>query len=650
MSWREPIWALAWLLVVALSVILAFAGQVHRRRLAAWFEGELLERVLPHRIRMRRLARDLLALGGLAFVVLALIEPLYGKEVQEIEKTGVDIVLVVDLSRSMDATDVDPSRLERARREILDLIGMLQEDRVGLVIYAGGAYPRMPLTEDYDALKMLVGELDTDTFEAQGSAIGEGIRTAADLLSGKASERAGKAIILFTDGEAHDPADAMAAARAAAKADIRIYTVGIGEQAAPIPLKNGGFVTENGKTVLSTPDFKLLKDLARIGGGAYVQSVASASDMQQLYRDEIRKNLKAERYGQEEEESWKSGFQWPLGIGFLALLLSAWLGDGRRPWGGIAAALLAVGLFAATPARAATLAEGDAAYRVGDYGKAVELFTELSMERPTDADVYDRLGAARYRKGDYEGAARAWDNAAQLRGKGDVKDLYNSGNAHYKAGQLEKARERYDAVLNRDPKDEQARKNLELLQKELAERVATRPPPPPQGSSQDQKQQQGKQGKQQQGTSDQQQQGQQGQQGQGQPQQGQQQQGKHGQQGQQGQQQGQPPQGQPQPGQQGQKQPGQPGSPDQTGQDAEGSRQPGDDGQQRQGDGTSGTVKPEDVDQQGDEPKTAQGDPFDGRWEHDGPVTASQAKRLLDGVREGRPRIIVPGRDAGKPW
>ena len=140
------------------------------------------------------------------------------------------MVLVLDLSSSMDARDVDPSRLERARREVSDLVGLLGGDRVGLVIYAGGAYPRMPLTKDHDALTMLVSEVSTQDFQIQGSALGEAIEESIQLLTNDDTSTAGRAILVLSDGEVHNIQSVLEAAQNAAEARIQIYGLQIGTE------------------------------------------------------------------------------------------------------------------------------------------------------------------------------------------------------------------------------------------------------------------------------------------------------------------------------------------------------------------------------------------------------------------------------------
>lgn len=332
MNWAEPVWL--WLLVpVALiGALLAWAGARHRARLRATFPGGMFDEVLPRGVRTRRTIRDLLAVSGLALAVLALAEPRFDKELRTLEAKGTDIVLLVDLSRSMDARDVDPSRLERARREVADLVRVLEGDRVGLVVFAGGAYARLPLTVDYGALLAVVDELRSDTFVAQGSAMAEGIRASVELLL-RDEEQAGRAVLLLSDGEVHDDReDVLKAAGEAAEAGITLFTMGIGEEPARIP-EAGGWLTWRGETVTTTPDHDLLKELARTTGGAFVRSVASSDDITALYVDEMRRKLRAVSRAADQREVWRSAFQWPLGLALGMLLVSAWLGDGRRPWG-----------------------------------------------------------------------------------------------------------------------------------------------------------------------------------------------------------------------------------------------------------------------------------------------------------------------------
>ncbi len=328
MTWGAPWWLIAWLAVGAVAAVVVLGARAHHRRLAAVLKGDLLARVLPRSLRARRALRDGLALAGLALAVAALAEPRFGKEVRTIEEKGVDLVIAVDLSRSMDAGDVDPSRLQRAKREVHDLAEQLGGDRVGLVAYAGGAWPRMPLSRDHDALLLMVDELSTEMFEAQGSALGAALTVAMDLFPD--DQPSGKAILVLSDGEAHDVDDALAAADAARAAGVRIYALGIGEGPAEIPLPDGRLLTDAaGRTVRTAPSPDLLREIAKRTGGAWIASVAGTGDVADLYAD-IRGDLDEGVGRIAQREVWKTAFQWPLGAGLLLLLAAAWWGDGRR--------------------------------------------------------------------------------------------------------------------------------------------------------------------------------------------------------------------------------------------------------------------------------------------------------------------------------
>ena len=627
--WDQQVWAwLAFPAMVLFAVGLVLLGMWHRNRLKRVFSARLYRQVLPRSVVIRRTMRDVAIVMGIGAGLFALAGPQLGKEIISVREAGLDIILAVDLSRSMDCRDIDPSRLERARREILDLIEILEGDRVGLVIFAGGAYPRMPLSRDRDALRTLVGEMNTAIFEAQGSNLAEAIHVSVELL-GERSE-AGQAILIISDGEAHDIDQALKTAREAAAADIQVYALGVGNKAAPVPSGPGTYLTENGQTVLSKPNPAILADLARAGGGAYVQSVASALDMEQLYRDGIRRNLNAAESESRQREIPRSDYQWPLGVALIILILGGWIGEGHRRWGAAVAVGLAILLATANPAFASNLADGDALYRAEKYNQAVDVFTELSMSNPSDPEVFGRLAAARYRAGDFHGAARAWENQSELLGNRVVDADFNAGNAHYRSGSLEEALNSYDRVLARQPTHEKASRNQGVVRQELEARRMVK-----------QKQQQQEQ-----------------QSGEGESEE--------------------KPSGDKQEGEGSQEQGGEPSTEegDQAKQSGDRSKEGTSDEQGKQGkkerksgDQTAEQDKSSSAsDQEKEDPERDAGtadldnleDGGEGETQGDGgktaadsltgPITEASAEKLLEGVEEGRPRVRIPGRSKGNPW
>ncbi|MBT3223682.1 MAG: hypothetical protein HN348_31810, partial [Proteobacteria bacterium] len=313
----------------------------------------------------------------------------------------------------------------------------------------------------------------------------------------------------------------------------------------------------------------------------------------------------------------------PLAVGLLLLLGAAWLGDGRRVWG---AALVLLAL-AAWPANswAASEALGDAHYREGRFREAVEEFIELSLEYPDNPRVFDRLGAARYRNGDYSGAARAWEQRNALLG-GEAGSLFDAGNAYYQAGRLDEALHRYDGALALDEAHEGARQNRDILVRELDARLKDEPASPQQPDSPEN--------------------------------------------------QGQPEEGEKSNGQQeggdksegGSK--GSPGesenSPSTTGDADEGDPQAsqeaaeeGQDSTSRNGsDVSSGQEKqPTNGSSESVDPSLVQGEPTEGEGasagaeaETSGAMSRQEAERLLEGVEEGRPRVTLAGGSGSRPW
>ena len=615
MTWSQPLYLWALVAVVLLAIGLVVWGRRALARLEQLLHPEMALEVVPASTRARRLARDLLAVAGLGLVVLALAEPRFDKEVIDIEREGLDVILVVDLSRSMACADVDPSRMERARREIYDLIELLQGDRVGLVMYAGAAYPRIPLTLDYEALRWMVPELSPDVFQLQGSDLGGAIRTAVSMFPEEA--QADKAVLVLSDGEAHDPDDVLAAAREAAEANVHVYGLGIGVEAAPVPAPGGGFKTDrSGATVLSTPSFDLLKDVARITGGGFVPSVASDADLRQLYLEELRGRLATAQLSSRQREVWRSGYQLPLGVGLALMLLGALLGDGRtRPL----VAMLVLCMLA-PQAQAASRADADRLFREGRYDEALTELQDLLADAPDDADLLDRIAAARYRAGDYEGAARTWDRVAD--GSDSADAAYNAGNAHYRAGRAQEAVRRYQQALERDPAHTGAAQNLQAVQQRLEEQ-----PPQQQPQDQDQQDQDQQEGEQQDQQDGEQQQD-------GEPQQGEQQEGEQ----QEGSEQD--------PGQQ------QDGGQSEQQQASEQQGEDGEVGDQRRepGEDEPGMAGLDELDQEPEGEGEGQGGEPIEPWDGEGPMSEAQADRLLDGEEEGRPRIVVNGRNPEQDW
>ena len=263
-----------WLLL-GIPLIVGFfiwAHQLRQGALGRFADLGLIRRLTPTSSLSRRVWKWVLFLFFFLFMTLALVRPRFGVKMEMVERRGVDVMVALDVSRSMLARDITPNRIDRAKHEIGKLIGLLKGDRVGLVIFAGESYVQCPLTLDYAAADMFLEAVSTDWIGVQGTALADAIEQATTAFRSK--DRKDKVLIVLSDGESHE-GDAKKAAAEAAKEGVRIYTIGLGsESGVPIPLSRaGGNVTykkdRNGDLVLTKLNSVVLEKVALEGNGKY---------------------------------------------------------------------------------------------------------------------------------------------------------------------------------------------------------------------------------------------------------------------------------------------------------------------------------------------------------------------------------------------
>ncbi|MCX7847838.1 MAG: VWA domain-containing protein [bacterium] len=318
--------------VVGVALFLWWSWRRGRELLERFAHVEMLRRMMGQVSMRKKVWKQVLIVLGLTMVVVALMEPKWGYTWERVVRRGVDVVVAVDVSRSMLATDMKPSRLERAKRSVLDLLNIMEGDRVGLIAFAGGAYILCPLTLDYGACKMFVDELGPQLVSRGGTRIGDAIRKAITVFEGQ--EKKHRALILITDGEDHE-SEPVRAAEEAAKHGIRIFCIGIGSvEGSPIQVQDGegrqAYLRDrSGRVVLSKLGEETLKRIAYVTGGAYVRATATGLELDILYRERIatmeQKELESSR-----QKRYVQRFQWPLGLAALAVIGEALIDDRRR--------------------------------------------------------------------------------------------------------------------------------------------------------------------------------------------------------------------------------------------------------------------------------------------------------------------------------
>ena len=320
------------LLLLPLLSLFFFWAMVRKRRALESFASPTLGAKLTQNVsRRRQYGKYILLLLGLMFLALALTGPRFGTKLAMAQRRGVDVMVLLDVSRSMLAEDVKPSRLEHAKYQIGQLLDRLQGDRVGLVIFAGRAFVQCPLTLDYGAVQMFLDIVDTNTIPVQGTAIGEAIALARrSFVEG---EQQHKVAILFTDGEDH-LGDPLQAAEAAAEEGVRILAVGLGTQGGeliPVPEAAGSLnyhKDKRGQYVKTRLDEKTIRQIVLSTNGDYYQSSLQGGELDAIaeYISQMdQKELGGARFTQYEER-----FQIPLLLALACFIGEAWLINRRR--------------------------------------------------------------------------------------------------------------------------------------------------------------------------------------------------------------------------------------------------------------------------------------------------------------------------------
>ena len=545
MSFGEPQWL--WGLFLIPILIALFIRAEHRglRRLQEFVSARLLPQLAGTVNRPRRVLRFALVLLGLSLALLSLAQPRWGYTFEDVKRKGLDLLVAVDTSRSMLSNDVQPNRLERVKLAARDLINELQGDRVGLIAFAGRAFLQAPLTIDYEAVMESINDLDTTTIPEGGTNISSAITLAMQSF-GK-SAVGNRALIIFTDGEELS-GDAVNVAKTATDAGVRIFTVGVGTPQGsliPITSENGetAFVKDSaGQVVKSKLDEKRLREIAQATGGSYVHLENGPRTMQQIYNEGLAKMQAAEidvRLSRRPIER----YEWPLGAALAALALSMLIGERKRVRerihvpapAKVTAATAAFVIFLCQFAFGA--APGLDAYSNGKFEDAYGQFQQTLKSHP-QSRAEDKLqfdsGAAAYKLKDYNKALESFSQALLSPDTGlQSKGHYNLGNTLYQRGEAQKsddkklsewtnALDHYEQTLKLEPQNKDAKENYDYVKKKIEElknkkQAEQQPSPspspsPPQKNKQDKQNQQQQQQNQEQGQGQQQQKDQQQQQ------------------------------------------------------------------------------------------------------------------------------------------
>jgi len=280
---------------------------------------KLVDHLMPDVSKIRPTVKFYILLLALMALIFTIASPQFGTRLQTVQRKGIELIIALDVSNSMNAQDIEPSRLERAKQAIARLTDKLVNDRLGLIVFAGQAYTQLPITSDYASAKMFLSNINTKLVPTQGTAIGSAINLAIKSFSQQ--DNVNRAIIIITDGENHED-DAISAAQQAAEIGIKVYTIGMGSsRGGPIPDgKSGNFLRDKeGNVVITNLNEAMLQQIAAAGNGQYIPANNIRAGINNLM-DELS-NLEKSEFESKVYTDYEDQFQYIAIIALLLLLI-----------------------------------------------------------------------------------------------------------------------------------------------------------------------------------------------------------------------------------------------------------------------------------------------------------------------------------------
>lgn len=325
---ENPIYLWLLLIIPILIILKIMMWYVQRKKLSRIGNPTLLKELMPDVSRFRPWVKFLLLITALSSLILALARPQFGSKISHEKRNGIEAIIALDISNSMLAQDVQPSRLDKSKLMIENLINSFINDKIGLVVFAGEAYVQLPITSDYVSAKMFLSNITPSLISAQGTDIARAIRVS--LSSFTQQKGVGKAIILITDGEDNE-GGALEAVKEAKEKGVNVFILGVGDsKGAPIPLGNGEYLKDNhGQTVMTALNENMCKEIAQAGSGTYIH-IDNTSLAQEQLNNELSKLQKGDSDAVVYSE-YNEQFQIVALLSFILLLIEVCLLERKNP-------------------------------------------------------------------------------------------------------------------------------------------------------------------------------------------------------------------------------------------------------------------------------------------------------------------------------
>lgn len=326
-------WSWMFLLIVLISIFFIIDRAWKNRTQKSFFSKTNLERLSPNISDIKPILKIISVIVGVSMLIIALINPKIGTKIETFQRLGVDIVFAIDVSKSMLAEDISPSRMDKSKQLVGQVINNLGGDRIGIVAYAGKAFPQLPLTTDYSSAKMFLQNMNTDMLSSQGTAIGEAIRLSSTYFD--QDESTERILFIVSDGEDHNDLS-YDMADIAAKNNITIYSIGVGtEKGSPIPIKKNGIVMSykkdiNGDVVITKLNKTYLENISDKTGGKFIEGSITNDVVQEVIQ--ILENTEKKEFDTQKFSEFEDQFQWFIFLGFIFIVFDLFMKDGKTIW------------------------------------------------------------------------------------------------------------------------------------------------------------------------------------------------------------------------------------------------------------------------------------------------------------------------------
>lgn len=469
---ESPIYLYLLVLIPLLALIRYLSYRNQKKRLRKFGEPSLLKALMPDVSRFRPSVKFWILQGALALLIVMLARPQMGTKINHEKRVGIETIIAMDISNSMRAEDIVPSRLDRSKMMVENLVDHFTNDKIGLIVFAGDAFVQLPITSDYVSAKMFLSSIDPSMMASQGTDIARAIEMASHSFTQE--EGIGKAIIVITDGEDHE-GGAVEAAEAAKKNGMRVYVLGVGStQGAPIPVPGtGNYMQDNtGNTVMSALNEDMCKQVAQAGGGAYIH-VENNSAAQEQLDNELDKLAKKETstavYSEFDEQFQAFGV-----LALLLLILEICIFDRRNPllkhvslFGKRKVAVMLLFLTALSVTAQTDrqyIRQGNKQFRMGDYPNAEVSYRKAIEQNPKNPQASFNLGNALMAQKKDSAAVTQFENASRLEPNPlrKAQSFHNIGVICQTHKMYGEAIEAYKNALRLNPNDDETRYNLVL--------------------------------------------------------------------------------------------------------------------------------------------------------------------------------------------